>query len=357
MVVFLSQEACNLVRVVSRNSHTAQPRGSACWFSNVAGGPVSDHQTLLSHRYYFRQPSRGSGIVHCRRSGQVEGVGGFKPRPHTWVPAAFPTTRPSTQGKVVSTALGAPPPDVNVDSIGQSLTTDRDEESVLSKSYSDRHSTTMDSSTMWGRQLRHSSEREPKPQTTEHKDKDSYKSSDKDHDRNCDRERDRSKKGNFQHGSEWPHERSPWHKDYDGEHSSASKHERSCRHEGPFDDRKAKHSCGASASPSHSRKKSHTPECHSLPPPPISHSTPLAAPPKLSSDPASTRLSFNCSRSSLPPLKLGEGDAHAIPSMSVPVQAGTPSMAGPLPLHSISVPLFAVLHLKHMPSPGWGFTA
>ena len=40
----------------------------------------------------FLQPSRGSGIVHGRGSGQVERVGGFEPSQHTWVPAAFPTT-------------------------------------------------------------------------------------------------------------------------------------------------------------------------------------------------------------------------------------------------------------------------
>ena len=38
------------------------------------------------------------------------------------------------------------------------------------------------------------SEREQKPQTTEHKDRDGYKSSDKDRDRNHDRDRDRSRK-------------------------------------------------------------------------------------------------------------------------------------------------------------------
>ena len=97
----------------------------------------------------------------------------------------FPPLVPSSWGKVVSAALGTPPPDLDTDGIGQSLMTDRDEESVLSDSYSDRHSNTADSSTMWGRQIGHSSEREQKPQTTECKDKDGYKSSDKDRDRNC----------------------------------------------------------------------------------------------------------------------------------------------------------------------------
>ena len=47
---------------------------------------------------------------------------------------------PSHQGKVVSTALGAPPPNLDADGIGQSFATDQDEESILSDSYLDRHS-------------------------------------------------------------------------------------------------------------------------------------------------------------------------------------------------------------------------
>ena len=71
--------------------------------------------------------------------------------------------------------------------------TDRDEESVLSNSYSDCHSVTVDSSTMWGKPTVRISERESKPQTTEHKDRDSHKSSDRDRNKNCKRDRDRSK--------------------------------------------------------------------------------------------------------------------------------------------------------------------
>ena len=268
---------------------------------------------------------------------QLKELGVLNPTHMPEHPPLFPPLVPSTWGKVVSTALGAPPPDVNADGIGQSLMTDRDEESILSNSYSDHHSTTIDSSTMWGRQLGHSSEREQKPRATERRDKDGYKSSDKDCDRNRDRECDRSKRGDIQHGSEQPCGLSPQCKDHDGKHSSTSKHERSRGYEGPFDDRKAKQRRRASASPLRGCRKSRTPKCHPLPPPPISHSTPLAAPPRLSSDPASTRLSFNQSRSSLPPLELGEGDAHQIPSVSMPVQAGAPSVAGPLPPPSMPV--------------------
>ena len=173
-------------------------------------------------------------------------------------PTLFPPLVPSTRGKVVSAALGTPPPEINVDSIGPSLTTDRDEESILSNSYSDRHSATADNSIMLGRHLGHISEQ--KPRTTERRDKNSYRSSDKDHEKNRDRKRDRSKKGDIRHASEWPCEHSPWRKDYDGEHSSTNKHKRSHGHEGAFDDRKAKQRHGASASPPRSRRRSHTPE-------------------------------------------------------------------------------------------------
>ena len=74
-----------------------------------------------------------------------------------------------------------------------------------------------------------------------------------------------------------------------------------------------------------------------MPPPPLSHSTPLVAPLKLSSDPAPARLSFDWSQCLLPALELGEEDAHSLPSVGVPIQAGAPSMAGPIPLPSTSV--------------------
>ena len=140
------------------------------------------------------------------------------------VPECLPLFLPlvsSSQGKVVSAVLGAPPPNLDADGIGQSLVTDRDEESVLSDSYSDHHSNTIDSSTMWGRPTVCSSEREHKPRTTEcqdrehkpwtteRKDRDGYKSNDKDRNRNHDREHDRSKKSDNRHGSDRPRGRSP----------------------------------------------------------------------------------------------------------------------------------------------------
>ena len=66
-------------------------------------------------------------------------------------PLLFPPLVSPSRGKIVSAALGVLPPSFEVHGIEQSLMTDRDEESVLSNSYSDRHSVTVDSSTMWGR--------------------------------------------------------------------------------------------------------------------------------------------------------------------------------------------------------------
>ena len=184
---------------------------------------------------------------------QLKELGVFDPQPAFECLPLFPPLVPLTWGKVVSATLGAPPPEIKVDSLGQSLTMDWDEESVLSDSYSDRHSITADSSIMWGRHLGHSSEQ--KPRTTERQDKDSYRSSDKDRDRNRDRERDRSKKGDIRHGSERPHECSPQCKDHDGECSSTNKHESSHGHEGTFDDCKAKQRCGTIPSPSVSQER------------------------------------------------------------------------------------------------------
>ena len=95
----------------------------------------------------------------------------------------------------MSAALGVPPPETKMEGIEQSLMTDRDEESVLSDSYSDRHSSTADSSIVWGRHLGHSSEQ--KPRSTERLDKDSHRSSDRNRDKNRDGECDKSRKGDI----------------------------------------------------------------------------------------------------------------------------------------------------------------
>ena len=190
---------------------------------------------------------------------KLKELGVLSPQPTPEHPPLFPPLVTSSRGKVVSTVLGTPPPEIKADSIEQSLTTDRDEESVHSDIYSDRHSSTADRSIVWGRHLRHNSEQ--KKRSSEHQDKDSHRSSDKDRDKNRDGERDRSKKGDIRHGSEWPCEHSPWRGDLDGERSMTNKCERSCGHDSTFDDHKAKQSHGTSASPLHGCRQAHTPEC------------------------------------------------------------------------------------------------
>ena len=59
----------------------------------------------------------------------------------------FPPLVSSSRGKIVSAVLGTPPPGFEAHGIEQSLMTDRDEESILSDSYSDRHSVNIDGST------------------------------------------------------------------------------------------------------------------------------------------------------------------------------------------------------------------
>ena len=251
----------------------------------------------------------------------------------------FPPLVFSGRGKVVSATLGAPPPDLDTHGIGQFLVTDQDEESVLSDSYSDHHSNTVDSGIMWDRHTMHSSEEEQKLRTTEHRDRDGHKPSDKDHDRNCERECEKSKKSDNQHSSDWPQGCSPQCRDHNStyECSANGKCERSHVCDSPSDSCKTKQRHEVSASLLHDCRKSHTPECQPLPPPPMFHSTPIAAPCRLSSDPTSAHLSFDQSWGSLPPIDLGGGKPHPISSMSAPIQAGILSVPGPLPLPSESV--------------------
>ena len=93
---------------------------------------------------------------------KLKELGVLTPQPVPECPPLFPPLVTSSRGKVVSAALGAPPPEIKADGIEQSLTTDRDEESILSNSYSDHHSSTADSSIVWGRHLGCNSEQKPR---------------------------------------------------------------------------------------------------------------------------------------------------------------------------------------------------
>ena len=106
---------------------------------------------------------------------KLKELGVLTPQPVPECPPLFPPLVTSSRGKVVSAALGTPPPETKADGIEQSLIMDQDEESILSDSYSDCQ----------------------KPRSTECQDKDSHRSSDKDHDKNRDGECDRSRKGDI----------------------------------------------------------------------------------------------------------------------------------------------------------------
>ena len=140
----------------------------------------------------------------------------------------------TSQGKVVSAVLGTPPPSFEAHGLEPSLVTDWDEESVLSDSYSDHHSITVDSSTTWGRPTVWISKRESKPWTTECKDRDSHKSSDRDHDKNRERDWDRSKKSDNWCVSEQSCGCSLWHRDHEGNCISNGKRNRSRGQESPL---------------------------------------------------------------------------------------------------------------------------
>ena len=76
-------------------------------------------------------------------------------------PPLFPPLVSSSRGKVVSAALGTPPPGFEAHGIEKALMTDRDAESILSNSYSDRHSIHISGSTISGRPTVQISEKEP----------------------------------------------------------------------------------------------------------------------------------------------------------------------------------------------------
>ena len=146
-------------------------------------------------------------LVTAEEVTQLKELGVLTPPPTPEYLPLFPPLVTPSRGRVVSAALGAPPPETKTEDIKQALMMDQDEESVLSDSYSDHHSSTADTSIGWERHLGHSSEQ--KPWSAECLDKDSRRSSDRDHDKNCDGERDKSRKGDIRHGSDRTRGHSP----------------------------------------------------------------------------------------------------------------------------------------------------
>ena len=172
--------------VVPRN-HTSPPVNPATWqeapFRTV--GPFQAMDTIFPNFPGGLELFTAEEVVQLKELGVLN-----PPNAPEHLPLFLPLVS-SSRGKVVSAALSMPPPGFEAHGIEKSLMTDWDEESVLSDSYSDRHSINVNSSTTWGRPTVQISNRESKSRTTERKDKDSHRSSEKHHDSN----RDRSKKG------------------------------------------------------------------------------------------------------------------------------------------------------------------
>ena len=82
---------------------------------------------------------------------QLKELGVLNPPNAPEHPPLFPPLVSSSRVRLCLLHSAAPPPGFKAHGIEQSLMTDRDEESVLSDSYSDCHSVNIDSSTTWGR--------------------------------------------------------------------------------------------------------------------------------------------------------------------------------------------------------------
>ena len=172
---------------------------------NHAGPPIdpaTGHDALLRTIGSFRNvdpifPSFPGDLAlfTAQEVTQLKELGILTPPPAPERLPLFPPLVASSRGRVVSAALGAPPPETQMEGMKQSLMTDQDEESILSDSYSDRHSSTADTSIARERHLWHSSEQ--KPRSAERPGKDSGRSSDKDHDKNRDGEHEKSRKGDI----------------------------------------------------------------------------------------------------------------------------------------------------------------
>ena len=140
------------------------PRNHAGPLVDSATGHDAPFQTVGSFRAMdtiFPSFPGDLALFTAEEVAKLKELGVLTPKYAPERPPLFPPLVTSSRGKVVSAVLGAPPPEIKVDGMEQSLTTDRDEESVLSDSYSDRHSSTADSCIVWGRHLRHNSEQKP----------------------------------------------------------------------------------------------------------------------------------------------------------------------------------------------------
>ena len=125
-----------------------------------------DGWTLLSHRSDLSQPPGDLELFTAEEVAKLKELWVLNPPNVPGHLPLFPLLVSSSQGKVVSATLGVPPPNLDTHGIGQSLVMDQDEESVLSNSYLDCLSNTVNSSIMWDRPTVRSSEIEQKSRTT-----------------------------------------------------------------------------------------------------------------------------------------------------------------------------------------------
>ena len=253
----------------------------------------------------------------------------------------FPPLVTPSRGRVVPTALGAPPPETKTEGMKQSLMMNQDEESfflIVIQTAIPAPPTPASGGRgthgiVWNRNHGTQSARiktvaDPVTGTMIKIVMGNVRS---------------QGRGDIRHGSDRACGHSPRRRDHDDECSSTNKHGHLHGHDSSFDDRKVKQRCGTSASLPHVKRQAHTPEHRPLPLPPMLHSTPLAVSLKpASAESVPARLSFDCSQCSLPPLDLWEEDARSLPSVGVPTLAATSSMAGPIPQTSTSA---SALHL------------
>ena len=210
------------------------PRNHAGPLIDSATGQDAPLRTVGSFRDVdpiFPGFSGDLALFTAKEVTQLKELGVLTPPPAPECLPLFPPLVTLSRGRVVSAALGAPPPETKTEGMKQSLMMDQDEESVLSDSYSDHHSSTADTSIVWERHLGCSSEQ--KPWSAERLD--SGRSSDRDRDKNRDGEHEKSWKGDIRHGSDRAHGHSPRCRDHDNERSSTNKHGRLCGHDSSFD--------------------------------------------------------------------------------------------------------------------------
>ena len=223
----------------------------------MAGGPISDGGTFLSHGSNFSSLPGDLELFTAEEVAKLKELGVLNPPNMPGHLPLFPPLVSSSRGKVVSAALGVPPPGLDMHGIGQSLAANQDEESILSDSHSDHLSTTLDSSIMWGKHTMRSSDKEQKPCLTECRDY-GHKSGNKDHDIKIVTGNVRNPKRMITDmASDRPCGRSPWCKDHDGIYKCGAngKCERLHGHDSPSDSCKTKQRQEVSTSPSRNHRK------------------------------------------------------------------------------------------------------